>query len=267
MYAGRTFLRSLKDRKDGPADGRPGKRLPSKQFILTKLKWIAALACLLVIIYGSYTLSRYVVSEKVENEPVEVVIDSGHGGDDPGKIGVNEALEKDINLAIALKVEKLLKKEGISVLMTRREDRGLEPEGSRNKKVEDMKARVKLINETAPQLAVSIHQNSYQSGDVKGAQVFYFTHSSEGKQVAETIQNSLEALDAENHRKAKANDTYYLLKRTEVPTVIVECGFLSNWEEAQRLTEDEYQQKVAEAVYSGIMECLGKGGNAKEEDD
>lgn len=237
------------------------------QFVLTKLKWVAALACLLLIIYGSYTLSRYVVSEKVKEGEVEVVIDSGHGGDDPGKIGVNEALEKDINLAIALKVEKMLKKEGISVLMTRREDTGLEPEGSRNKKVEDMKARVKLINDTAPRLAVSIHQNSYPSGDIKGAQVFYFTHSKEGKEVAEILQNSLEALDSENHRKAKANDTYYLLKRTEVPTVIVECGFLSNWEEAQRLTDEEYQEQVAEAVCSGIMECLGKEGKEKSKKD
>lgn len=254
------------------ADGsgcRAGKKLTPKQFVLTKLKWIAALICLLMIIYGSYTLSRYVVSDKVKEEKIEVVIDSGHGGDDPGKIGVNEALEKDINLAIALKVEKILKKEGISVLLTRREDKGLEPEGSRNKKVEDMKVRVQMINETAPRLAVSIHQNSYQSGDIKGAQVFYFTHSSEGKQVAEIIQSSLEVLDTENHRQAKGNDTYYLLKRTEVPTVIVECGFLSNWEEAQKLTDESYQQQVAEAVSAGIMECLGKEKieKSKKEDE
>ena len=96
-----------------------------------------------------------------------------------------------------------------------------------------MKARVAVINETAPVLAVSIHQNSYHQEGVKGAQVFYYTHSEEGKKAAELMQEALLVLNTENNRKAKANDTYYLLKRTEAPTIIVECGFLSNWEEAE----------------------------------
>ena len=134
----------------------------------------------------------------------------------------------------------------------------LETEGAKNKKVEDMKARVRMINEIKPELVVSIHQNSYQTEDVKGAQVFYYIHSQKGEEMAKILQEAVRTVDPENHRQVKANESYYLLKRTEVPTVIVECGFLSNWEEAEKLSKEEYQQEMAEAISSGILECLGK---------
>ena len=91
-----------------------------------------------------------------------------------------------------------------------------------------------------------------------GSQVFYYSHSEEGKKAAEIMQDALLILNTENNRKAKANDTYYLLKRTEVPTIIVECGFLSNWEEAELLRDEEYQEKVAEAIVSGIKAYMEK---------
>ena len=119
-----------------------------------------------------------------------------------------------------------------------------------------MQARVKMINETKPVLTVSIHQNSYEDPEIHGAQVFYYSHSREGEAVAKILQESLQEIDPENHRRAKANETYYLLRRTKVPTVIVECGFLTNPKEAEKLSGEEYQEQVAEAVAKGIAKCL-----------
>lgn len=240
------------------------KKNPAVILIRGKLKWVLAFVMMLGIAYGSYTLSQYVAGEQVEKQEVEVIIDVGHGGDDPGKVGVNGALEKDINLEIALKLGKWLEKNGITVTLTRETDQGLEPEGSNNKKVEDMKARVAMINEVKPQMTVSIHQNSYSSEEVNGAQVFYYSHSESGEAMAQILQEALLEVDPDNHRQAKANDTYYLLKRTEVPTLIVECGFLSNWEEAQKLGEEEYQNQIAEAVGKGILKCLGREETEEE---
>lgn len=217
-----------------------------------KIELAAAILVLAGLIIVSRNVSRYVTSDQVENPNRKVVLDAGHGGADPGKIGVNDVEEKTINLAIAKKVETLLKKEKIEVVMTREEDVMLAGQDGQTTKVGDMKARVAKINEEAPGLAVSIHQNSYHEEGIMGAQVFYYSHSDEGKKAAEFMQDALLILNTENNRKAKANDTYYVLKRTEVPTIIVECGFLSNWEEAELLKDEEYQEEVAEAIVSGI---------------
>ena len=145
---------------------------------------------------------------------------------------------------------------GLKVKMTRKDDAGLYDESAENKKVQDLKRRVELINETQPDIAVSIHQNSYPSADVKGAQVFYYADSPQGEKMAGKLQKRLAALDEKNDRAIKANDTYFLLKRTEVPTLIVECGFLSNPEEAELLTDDGYQEEMSKAIVEGIMDCL-----------
>lgn len=185
------------------------------------------------------------------------IFDPAHGGDDPGKIGITDVKEKDINLIIAKELEKLLKKEGIKVVMTRTDDGGLYEQSSNNKKVEDMRKRCEIITKADPVFTVSIHQNSYPDESIKGAQVFYYGQSQEGKKLAETLQNVLvQQLDPQNHRQAKANESYFLLKKTPSPTVIVECGFLSNYKEAKLLESEEYQKKVAEAVKTGILQCL-----------
>ena len=186
-----------------------------------------------------------------------VVIDSGHGGSDPGKVGINEVLEKDINLKISKQVEKELKNKGYQVVMTREKDQMLAGETSGNSKIQDMKARVDLINEKAPGLAVSIHQNSYPSSDVHGAQVFYPQGSEKSKQLADHIQSALiKGLDPNNHREAKANAEYYLFRDNPYPIVIVECGFLSNPEELKALQDDGYQKKAVQCILDGIESYL-----------
>ncbi len=194
---------------------------------------------------------------KVGEEKLCVVIDAGHGGNDPGKVGINNALEKDINLQIALLLKAFLEAQDIEVIMTRETEDGLYDEGASNKKVQDMKRRIAIIEEAQPDLTVSIHQNSYPEEAVHGGQVFYYTGSKEGQSLAEKIQNQLiEKVDAENTRQIKANDSYYLLKKTGVPIVIVECGFLSNRAEAQKLCMPEYQERLAWAIHMGILQYL-----------
>lgn len=223
-----------------------------------KAELIIALLFLLGAIAASMELSKYAASDKVENGSQTVVIDAGHGSADSGKVGVNGALEKDLNLQIAKKVKAILEKKGIHVVMTREDDMGLYDKSASNKKAADMKKRVDLINQTKPSLAVSIHQNSYQDGAVKGAQVFYYAHSKEGQEAALVMQEELRTFDSNNKRQAKENTTYYMLKRTEVPTIIVECGFLSNAQEAEKLKTENYQNQVAEAICEGITKWLAQ---------
>ncbi len=192
-------------------------------------------------------------------EKVSVVLDAGHGGFDPGKIGVNGQKEAEINLVIAEKVKMYLEANDIQVIMTRETDQGLYDENSDNKKVQDMKRRIEIIETNAPVAAVSIHQNSYTEEYVNGAQVFYYADSKEGENLAEFLQASLkENLNSKNHRQKKANNSYYLLKKTQVPTVIVECGFLSNYKEAALLESDEYQDKLAWAIHMGILQYINE---------
>ena len=131
--------------------------------------------------------------------------------------------------------------------------------------MQDKKRRIAIMEEAKPLVTVSIHQNSYPEEYVKGAQVFYHKDSKEGERLAALLQESLkERLAPENHRQIKANDSYYLLKKTQIPTVIVECGFLSNAKEAALLAEDEYQDKVAWAIHMGIMQYINTYENVKK---
>jgi len=194
------------------------------------------------------------IQTDVENEEKKIciVIDAGHGGADPGKVGVNKALEKDINLEIAKKLKVFLEASDYDVVMTRKDENGLYDEGTSNRKVQDMKRRMEIIEKADPLLVISIHQNSYHEEYVKGAQVFYYTSGKKSRELAEMIQESLLALDNANTRKAKGNSSYYLLKKTEKPIVIVECGFLSNYEEAEKLITTLYQEKMAFQIHMGI---------------
>lgn len=195
-----------------------------------------------------------------EKAPV-VVIDPGHGGRDPGMVGLDGLEEKGINLEISRKLKAVLEEQGYEVVMTREEDVGLYDEDTDNKKAQDMQRRCELIAETKPALTVSIHQNSYNDPSVKGPQVFYYEDSSEGAKLAALLQEQLNtALLGGEGRQEKGNRSYYLLKRSEGVLVIVECGFLTNQEDAGNLVEEAYQQKIAEAICQGIGLYLEDAG-------
>lgn len=230
-----------------------------KKFQYRLLSGAAAAMLLVSMFYLGREAAVYVAGSGVDAEQEKwcVVIDAGHGGDDPGKVGINGAEEKDVNLRIAGMVKEFLEADDVRVVMTRETEEGLyDPEAS-NKKVQDMKRRIALIEETAPAVTVSIHQNSYPDESVHGAQVFYYTGSTQGQILAESIQSRLvKSVDPGNRRQIKANDSYYLLKKTGVPIVIVECGFLSNSAEAEKLCTPEYQERVAWAIHMGILRYL-----------
>lgn len=229
-------------------------KLQSKVLALT-------LGVLLVVsmVYVGRETVFYATGKNVNVGEMCVVLDAGHGGEDPGKIGINGANEKDINLRIALLVKKYLEAAGVKVVMTREEDTGLNDPNASNKKVQDMKRRIALIDEVSPQVTVSIHQNSYPEEYVHGAQVFYYDGSVQGKRLAERIQAQLiEKVDPDNKRQIKGNNSYYLLKKTEIPIVIVECGFLSNSAEAELLCDPDYQDRVAWAIHMGILQYLNQ---------
>lgn len=224
-----------------------------------------------ILLFSMFVVARegaaYVFSNRVlesetgqaaEKERICVVIDAGHGGADPGKVGINGALEKDVNLEIALMLKKFLEAEDLTVVMTREDENGLYDENASNKKVQDMKRRLEIIEKADPALVVSIHQNSYHEEYVKGAQVFYYATSEKSRELADILQEQLALLDPENKRQAKGNDSYYLLKKTGKPIVIVECGFLSNQKEAEKLVTSLYQEKLAWNIHMGVMKYLSQ---------
>lgn len=218
------------------------------------------LTMLLLVFSLSFLSSRFkaiLSSDADAKRPYTVVIDPGHGGRDSGKVGIDGSLEKDINLTVAKKLEKLLRAADVEVVMTRTEDVSLAENASANFKQRDLLNRSALMNEASPDCIVSIHQNSYTSEAVKGAQVFYHTGSGEGKLLAAILQQELiRSLDPDNTRVEKGENSYYLLKNTTAPIVIVECGFLSNNAESKKLADDAYQQKLAWVIHLGILQYL-----------
>ncbi|MBQ7668787.1 MAG: N-acetylmuramoyl-L-alanine amidase [Clostridia bacterium] len=177
-----------------------------------------------------------------------VIIDAGHGGFDPGAISSNGTLEKDINIKIAVKLQELFEKSGTFTIMTRVSDDEL---GSSKK--EDMRARKEIRDINDGSLFISIHLNSFPDGKYSGAQVFY-PKDEESKKLATCIQNSIkENIDNKNDRVAKELSDVYILKQVKIPSVIVECGFLSNSVEERKLKEDAYQEEIAWAIYLGAL--------------
>jgi N-acetylmuramoyl-L-alanine amidase len=222
-----------------------------------KMKVAIILCFLCVSFIAGRKGASLMASGNADADQVCIVLDAGHGSSDPGKVGVNGALEKDINLAITLQLAKILENKGYKVVLTRDSDEILADKDAVNQKREDMVGRVKVIEEAQAALTISIHQNSFSNASVSGPQVFYYAESPQGKEIATALQASLdEILEPESPRATKANSEYYLLKKTPTPTVIVECGFLSNEREAELLSDELYQAKVARAIYFGLCKYL-----------
>lgn len=219
-----------------------------------KIEICMAVLFIAVSVLVSVWSVRTVTSKQIAAQ-TKVVIDAGHGGDDPGKVAADGTKEKDINLEIGLRLGEYLKEQGMSVHYTRQTDRGLYSEGESATKAADLQKRCRIVENIQPDITISIHQNSYSDSSISGAQVFYYTTSEESKRLGEAIQEQLvRCVDPTNHRKAKADDSYYILKKTVSPTVIVECGFLSNEKECEKLQQSAYQKKLVEGIYQGILQ-------------
>lgn len=227
------------------------------------MKRYVELLMAVILLVGTFFLSREgarLVSQqkRVMSGGYTVVLDAGHGGIDPGKVGVSGTLEKDINLQITLKVKSLLEAEDVKVILTRDSDEGLYQENDRNKKTSDMRKRLEIIENSGADLFLSIHQNSYHQETVSGAQCFYHESSKEGKELAALLQKEFSRMDENNSRQIQANTSYYLLKKTTVPAVIAECGFLSNYEEEKKLCNEQYQEELAWSIHLAVMEYLNR---------
>ena len=213
----------------------------------------------LLLVSIIFAVKQYipVIATPVTNRTI--IIDAGHGGGDPGALGDSGSVEKDINLNIALKLQQFIEQNGGITLMTRVEDEML----GGNKK-DDMRIRKKLREENGGDVFVSIHLNSFPQESCKGAQTFY-AGNEESKELAEKIQkNMVKYLDDTNPRVAKKLTDVYLLKNVNIPSVIVECGFLSNSIEEKLLMDENYQSKVAFSIYSGLMDYFNRGLKVEE---
>ncbi|HCB99845.1 MAG TPA: cell wall hydrolase [Ruminococcaceae bacterium] len=198
-----------------------------------------------------------------------VIIDPGHGGPDGGAVGTDGNYEKDINLAISLKLRNFFLIGGYRVIMTREDDRSIYDKGSnsiREKKVTDIHNRFKIAEEHPKALFLSIHQNLYTDSQYNGAQMFYSTNNPASKILAQNLQDEIHNLiQPQNERIVKpAGDNLYILYHTHTPAVLAECGFVSNPTENRNLQKEEYQNKMAFSIYCGTLHYQNQANSVKK---
>ncbi len=230
-------------------------------YILGIILFVAILFYIFSSIFTSMGYKSFKNAKEVsvsDNYPERtIIIDAGHGGEDPGA-SANGLIEKDLNLNIALSLEKLLNASGYKTVMTRNTDAMLyNSEQSNRKKYYDLKNREAIAEQYNDAIFISIHMNKFPAEYCKGAQTFYSDNNDQSKLLAESLQNNAKILQTDNTRKIKrGNDTIYLLKNLNIPSVLIECGFLSNPEEAELLSKNEYQNALTLMLYCGIVEYL-----------
>lgn len=215
----------------------------------------------IVFIVGGVTWRFYPHDEKSWSWTVgnqTILIDAGHGGVDPGAVGKNNTLEKDITLAVSKRLKALVQQAGGRAVMVREEDVDLgTAQGLLKRKREDLAQRIQLAEDTQSDVYLSIHANSFPNEKSSGAQVFYQSNSPEGKLLAQCIQEELNKVVGVK-RVAKGNQDLFILKKANRAAVTIELGFLSNAEEEKKLNESDYQQQLSVAVYQGLANYLGK---------
>lgn len=199
-----------------------------------------------------------VFNSKTDNKSLTVIVDAGHGGEDGGAVAPDGTVEKDINLDIAIKLQKVLQLYGFNVIMTRTEDK-MTYNGSydtqREKKVSDIHNRFKIIEEHPEAIFVSVHQNNFYDSSQNGTQVFYSKNNLKSKLLADEIQKTfVDNIQPDNRRQTKKSGTeIYLLYHSQIPSVLVECGFLSNYNDLNQLKNEDYRMRVAILIADGIL--------------
>ena len=200
----------------------------------------------------------------VDNVPYDkiIILDAGHGGEDSGAIGVSGILEKDLNLQLTAEIGRQLEEKGYIVVYTRTDDRLLYKDEENIKgirKISDLKNRCKFAEEYPESVFISIHMNSFGSEKYSGLQVYYSEGNDESYNLAQTIQNKVkDDLQNDNNRKIKSGKNVYILENIKNTAVLIECGFLSNTEECEKLSEKEYQKELSFSIVCGIIEYIEK---------
>lgn len=186
-------------------------------------------------------------------------LQSAHGGSDPGKISASGVMEKDVNMSIAMALKQLFENRGFTVVMTRTTDCDLAPDNSKHPKTDDLTKRAALMSQSNVAVSISIHQNSFEDNSSSGPQVFYYASSDTGKELASSVLGALNtSLCVAKPRSIKPNKDYFILKKSTSPTVIVECGFLSNPAETLLLSDKDYRDALAHAIYIGVTDYLAQ---------
>ena len=222
------------------------------------MRFIKKVVLFFIVSIQTFCCSCEIYTQAAAEETV-IIIDAGHGGEDSGTIGTNGALEKDINLEISRMMRDELVSRGYTAILTRDEDRLLYTEEENIKgirKMCDLRNRVKIFNSYESAIAVSIHMNAFSAQNCSGLQIY---HSDQvgSKSLAECIRDSVkETLQPDNKRPLKKSDDIYLLKNTICPIVLVECGFLSNPEECEKLSEKEYKKRLSFSIVCGIIKYM-----------
>ena len=220
---------------------------------------LALLTVICIIAAFGYVKTEFIGANTLPDTTPTVIIDAGHGGFDGGATAVDGTVEKDINLQIALKTARLLRLNGFDVIMTRSEDTGTEDDESvaiAKRKKSDLTNRLQIMKDNPDAVFVSIHLNKFTTSAANGAQVFYTKNRKEALCLAQSLQKSIKTLlQPQNDRVVKqGTNSTFLLKNAVVPTVIVECGFLSNKAELEKLKSEDYQSQMAFAVVCGITD-------------
>lgn len=223
-------------------------------------KLAAAVLLVLIAVCSRYGSLRSQPVLAADQTPCRIVIDPGHGGEDGGATGVAGTRESDLNLAVSLRLQALLRLFGHEPVMVRTTDTAVYSAGAgtiSEKKVSDIHNRVRLVNDTPGALLVSIHQNFFTQGQYSGAQVFY-ADDAYSRALAQQLQAQLRAsLDPGNRREAKgAAGTVYLMNHIQTPGILVECGFLSNAAEEARLNTPAYQTRLAMTMAAVLLQNL-----------
>lgn len=234
----------------------------SRLIIIFSILFLIILSAMLYFTFMANSSADGVMTKPVLKQTV--IIDAGHGGDDGGAIGIDGTVEKDINLDIALKLEKLLKFYGFDVIMTRTEDIMTCDDGLdslRKRKISDIHNRFDVLEKNPDAVFISIHQNKFEDNSQHGTQVFYSGNNDESKLLAESIQNSIvSVLQPDNSRVVKKSGSgIYLLYHAKLPAVLVECGFISNPAEVKKLNDEKYRMKIAILIADGLIKYLMNG--------
>ncbi len=213
-----------------------------------------------LVFVAFFNLDRYTdANSSVINNNVTVIVDAGHGGEDGGAVA-NDIIEKDINLSISKKLADILKASGYKVILTRSDDEMVDAVGEtqRERKVSDMHNRLDVFNKSENNVVISIHQNKFTQEQYHGTQVFYSENNNKSITLATAIRDDVKALlQPDNTRECKpAGREIFLLSNSNVPSVIVECGFISNYDEAQKLKTNDYQNQMAFAIFAGFMDYI-----------
>lgn len=195
----------------------------------------------------------------VESQGVKVVLDAGHGGIDSGVSGVNTGVkESQLNLDVVRKIQSYLTDAGITVVLTRSTDAGLYGVATSNLKKKDMEKRREIILSANPTIVVSVHMNQYSLSSRRGAQVFYKKDDASAKKLANSIQSSFNDMEEASRECSTLVGDYFILNCSSIPSVIAECGFLSNPEDEALLVTEEYRYKIAYAIFKGIIGYLSQ---------